>query len=463
MNIPQELMAIMQCAKPHKMILVGGSTRDFILGKASSGDFDIECYGLGAEDLQSLLSRFGKVIEVGKSFGVFKLFTQERSYDFSLPRKERKIGKGHRAFAVELDSSFTFQEAAARRDFTINAIGYNPMTEEWHDPFGGREAIQKKQLKHICDTFGEDSLRVLRAMQFAGRFEFDIAPETLAVCRTLEIGELSKERLFEEFKKLFLQARKPSYGLQYAPELGILEHFSELGALIDTPQEPQWHPEGDVWIHTLMVVDEAARLRDGNAKQDLQLMFSALCHDFGKPLTTVFKDGRWRSPAHDVKGMQPTETFLRKLTDEKELIENVKIYVKEHLQPALLYQQRHVIKDSAIRRLSLRVDIPNLLRLAQADHFGRTTIDAMYRSFPARDWLQKKLDMLSVPKKGLTPMLSGKHLIALGMNPGPDMGTLIKESFQLQLEGHFSSLESVLEWATHQLKTDYETQNHCIQ
>ncbi len=462
MDIPQELMAIMQSAKPHKMILVGGSTRDFILGRSSSGDFDIECYGIDAERLQTLLGRFGQVIEVGKSFGVFKLFTQEREYDFSLPRKERKLGRGHRAFEVELNSSFTFEEAAARRDFTINAIGYDPTKEEWHDPFDGRTAIQKKQLKHISDAFGEDPLRVLRAMQFAGRFEFRIDSETLAVCRNLEIAELSKERLFEEFKKLFLLARKPSLGLQYANELGILEHFDELGALIGTPQDPQWHPEGDVWIHTLMVIDEAARLRDGNPKQDLQLMFSALCHDFGKPVTTVFKDGRWRSPAHDVLGMKPTELFLRKLTDEKELIENVKIFVKEHLQPAMLYQQRHVIKDSAIRRLSLRVDIPNLLRLAQADHFGRTTIDAMYRSFPAGDWLRRQFKTLSVPKKGFTPMLLGRHLIALGMAPGPAMGALIRESFQLQLEGHFPSLDSVLEWASHKLKTENGTENHCL-
>ena len=214
-----------------------------------------------------------------------------------------------------------------------------------------------------------------------------MAPETLELCQTLDLNELSRERLLGEFNKLLLGAERPSIGLAILRETKALRFFPELEALIDVPQDPTWHPEGCVWTHTLMVVDEAAKLRVGEEKNDLVLMFGALCHDFGKPETTIWKDGHWRSPAHDVLGMKPTEKFLRRLTDEASLIEKVTVLVREHLRPTMLYNDREKVTPGAIRRLALRVSIPELLLVAEADHFGRTTDDALRREFPAKQCL----------------------------------------------------------------------------
>lgn len=436
-----------------KAILVGGSIRDHLLGNPDYKDLDIEVYGLSPSDLEGILSRFGRIAAVGKAFGVFKLSLNGREFDFSLPRTENKTGKGHKGFVVTPDPQMTFEDAASRRDFTINAIGYDIQTEKILDPFNGLQNLQQKIIKHIGPAFSEDPLRVLRAIQFAGRFEFKIAAETQELCRSLDLSELPKERIFEEFRKLLLKSTCPSLGLEAAREIGILQYFPELEALIDVPQDAEWHPEGDVWIHTLMVLDEAAKLREGrDEKADLCLMFGALCHDFGKPLTTEFKDGRWRSPAHDAQGVLPTESFLRRMTNDAALIELVKVYVKEHLKPAMLYNARDKVSDGAIRRLATKVAISDLLRVAQADHFGRTTPDAIAREFPAGQWLLERAHALQVRQQAPSPILKGRHLLELGMKPGPRMGKLIKQSFELQLDGELTTLEEMVQWASKQLK-----------
>ena len=237
------------------------------------------------------------------------------------------------------------------------------------DPHQGQEDLKKGILRHVGPAFAEDPLRVLRGAQFAARLNFELAPKTLKLCQTLDLNELSRERLLGEFKKLLLRAERPSIGLEILRQTKALRFFPELETLIDVPQDPTWHPEGCVWTHTLMVVDEAAKLRVGEEKADLILMFGALCHDFGKPETTIWKDGHWRSPAHDVLGMKPTEKFLRRLTDEAYLIEKVTVLVREHLRPSMLYNDREKVTPGAIRRLALRVSIQELLLVAEADHF----------------------------------------------------------------------------------------------
>lgn len=435
-----------------RAILVGGSVRDHFLQQPLSNDYDLEVYHLPPVQLETILKHFGKVSTVGKQFGVFKLSTPQQNYDFSLPRAENKIGVGHQGFHVHFDPDMNFEKATARRDFTINAMGYDVLTKEILDPFHGLDDLKLKILRHIGPAFREDPLRVLRAMQFSARFEFKIAPETIKICRSFNLSELPKERLYEEFKKLFLKAQNPSIGLRALHDLDMLKFFPELNALRGVPQDPQWHPEGDVWIHTLMVVDEAARLRQNEEKADIRLMFGALCHDFGKPLTTRFQNGRWRSPDHDVKGMAPTESFLRRLSNEQSLIRLVQTYVKEHLKPAMLYQARHQVSDGAIRRLAMRVSIPDLLRIATADHFGRTTAEALAREFPAREWLLKRAENLNVKRQVPQPILKGRHLLKLGMAPGPLMGQLIQESFELQLEGRLNHLDETITWAQERLK-----------
>ncbi len=443
-----------------KALLIGGSVRDFLLQDPIPQDLDIEVYHLSPSRLESVLTTFGHVAAVGKHFGIFKLSTSRNEYDFSLPRTENKSGPGHKGFMIDVDPNMNFASAAARRDFTINAMGYDILTGKIYDSFQGRLDLQQGTLRHIGPAFTEDPLRVLRAMQFAARFELKIAPETLKICQNLDLQELPKERLFEEFKKLFLKAKFPSIGLKAALDLGVLKFFPELRALIGVPQDPVWHPEGDVWTHTLMVMDESAKLRQNDEKKDIRLMFGALCHDFGKPATTVFKEGHWRSPAHDVKGLEPTESFLRRLSDEQILIESVKIYVREHLKPALLYQARTRVTDGAIRRLAMRVPIPELIRVATADHFGRTTQEALARVFPARDWLLERAEALDVKDNAPHPILKGRHLLKLGMTPGPLVGQLIRESFELQLDGKLNQLQDAIRWAETRLKTAADFQEH---
>ena len=434
-------------------ILVGGSIRDYLLGQLLPKDLDLEVYRLEADELERVLSQFGKVLRVGKSFGVLKLITQHAEYDVSLPRRESKTGKGHKGFLVNADPQMTFEEAATRRDFTINSIGFDIIQKLWLDPHQGQEDLKKGILRHVGPAFAEDPLRVLRGAQFAARLNFELAPKTLKLCQTLDLNELSRERLLGEFKKLLLRAERPSIGLEILRQTKALRFFPELETLIDVPQDPTWHPEGCVWTHTLMVVDEAAKLRVGEEKADLILMFGALCHDFGKPETTIWKDGHWRSPAHDVSGMKPTEKFLRRLTDEAYLIEKVTVLVREHLRPSMLYNDREKVTPGAIRRLALRVSIQELLLVAEADHFGRTTEDALRREFPAKQWLLDQASKLDVRDEKPKPFLKGRHLLQLGMRPGPQMGKVLAEAFALQLDGAIINLEEAKTWADQRLNS----------
>jgi len=428
--------------------LVGGWVRDFLLD-IPCHDYDLEVYGLDMERLFNILMRHAKPNLVGKAFGVITMRIEGMNFDFAFPRTENKTGPGHKGFAVTADPTLTFAAASARRDFTINAMGIQIPAMELIDPHGGHRDLRAKLLRHVSAAFSEDPLRVLRAVQFAARFELDIAPETQELCRRLPLAELPMERIFGEFKKLLLKAVRPSLGLEWMRKLGLLSYFPELGDLIGVQQEPEWHPEGDVWIHNNMVIDEAAKLRRDEYGEfgNLALMLGALCHDFGKPAATVFSEGRWRSPAHDVRGEAPTRSFLDRLTRETALVEEVVVFVREHLKPALLYKARAEVKPSAIRRLALRVDIEKLVRVARADHFGRTTPDALARQFPAGEWLLEQSRLLNVLDEKPKPYLTGKFLLTLGMKPGPEIGKLIAESFELQLEGDLADMESAQEWA----------------
>jgi tRNA nucleotidyltransferase (CCA-adding enzyme) len=428
--------------------LVGGWVRDLLLDLPCH-DYDLEVYGLDMERLFNILVRHAKPNLVGKSFGVITMRVEGMNFDFAFPRTENKTGPGHKGFAVTSDPSLTFAAASARRDFTVNSMGIKIPEMELADPHGGFRDLKARVLRHVSPAFSEDPLRVLRAVQFAARFELDIAPETQELCRTLPLAELPMERIFGEFRKLLLKAKRPSLGFEWMRKLGLLAYFPELEALIGVPQEPEWHPEGDVWIHNNMVIDEAAKLRRDEYGEfdNLALMLGALCHDFGKPAATVFADGKWRSPAHDVRGEAPTRSFLDRLTRETALVEQVVVFVREHLKPALLYKARADVKPSAIRRLALRVDIEKLVRVARADHFGRTTPDALAREFPAGEWLLEQSRLLNVLDEKPKPFLTGKFLLSLGMKPGPGMGKLIAESFELQLEGELADLEAAQAWA----------------
>ncbi|MFC1752425.1 CCA tRNA nucleotidyltransferase [Thermoproteota archaeon] len=431
--------------------LVGGCVRDAILGLPIK-DFDIEVYCMhGFDELTKILSKKGKVVEVGKAFGILKLCTPEHDYDFSLPRTDVKTGKGYKGFAVTCNPNLEFSEAACRRDFTMNSIGYNLITNEFIDPYNGKKDIENKTIRHINAAFSEDPLRVYRAMQFAGRFEFKIASETISLCQTVDVTELPKERIFEEFRKLFLLSRAPSKGLIYLDDLGISKTLPELHALLNVPQDPEFHPEGDLWTHTLLAVDAMAQLKTGNDEKDLIMMLAALCHDFGKATTTAFKKGHWRSYGHQKEGILPARSFLKSITNEKNLIDQVLILIEHHMAPGLLFREHkdHEISNSAIRRLACKVNIEDLICLAKADYLSRFVKEnknIRNIPFPAGEWLLERAQHLDVKDKKPMPLLKGRHLLELGFKPGEDMGKILEKAFDLQLEGRLTSLDQALDW-----------------
>ena len=284
---------------------------DQLLGRPSK-DLDIEVFGVPAPALHALLEGFGRVDVVGESFRVYKI----ADIDVSLPRRESKAGRGHKGFVIEGDPDLSVEQAARRRDFTINAISRDPLTGALVDPFDGVRDLHGRILRAVdARTFADDSLRVMRALQFAARFELTVDEETKALCRSLPLDDLPSERVWGEMEKLLLQAARPSIGLALALDLGVIDRlFPELRALVGCPQEYDWHPEGDVWVHTLMVVDEARqRLEDLDRGRAAAVMLGALCHDLGKPPTTALVDGRIRSMGHEEAGVAPATALLDRL------------------------------------------------------------------------------------------------------------------------------------------------------
>src|SRR5258706_12943012 len=291
-----------------RALVVGSWVRDRLMDNPSK-DIDVEVFGVDGGRLKEILGAFGSVNTVGESFTVYKV----AGLDVSLPRRESKTGRGHRGFTVSGDPALPLREASRRRDFTINAIAWDPLTGEYEDPFDGRGDLERRRLRAVDPaTFGDDSLRVLRGIQFAARFEFAVDAGTRTLCRTIPVDDLPAERVWGEVEKLLLRAQKPSIGFALALDLGVVERlFPELDTLVGCPQEPEWHPEGDVWVHTLLVIDEARkRIDDLDYPRQVAVMLGAVCHDLGKPATTAFLDGRIRSLDHEEAGVAPSTSLL---------------------------------------------------------------------------------------------------------------------------------------------------------
>ena len=460
MKLPKIIQTIStQLAKQNaKAIVVGGSVRDHFL-QLPIKDYDVEVYGLDSlEELVAILEAYGSVNLVGKSFGVLKFTYEGEEYDFSFPRRESKVGSGHRGFDVEVDGHLEFNEAARRRDFTINALGYDVQEEVFIDPFGGMDDIEAKRLRHIDDdTFMEDPLRVYRVVQFASRFGFVLVEGTLALCKKMVsegmLEELPKERVYSEWKKLLLKSAKPSVGFELMRELGILErYFPELHALIGIPQSPKWHPEGDVWIHTMMTLDAMAReLKIKNEKlemkesQKLMFLFAILCHDLGKAThTTIEEDGTIRSIGHEYAGIEPTKKLMYRLTDEHDFIESILPLVEHHLKPSQFY--RNGAKAAAIRRLATKVNIEELVVVAKADFLGRTTEESLAGVYHAGEWLLEKSRGLDVVNKPLDCLLQGRDLIALGFKPSAQFKEILDAVYREQIEGRIATREEAMQF-----------------
>jgi tRNA nucleotidyltransferase (CCA-adding enzyme) len=441
LDLARELAIVVRDAGGRALI-VGGWVRDRLLGRESI-NIDLEVFGIPVDRLRELLERFGRVEAVGESFQVYKL----GAVDVSLPRRDSKAGRGHRGFIVTGDPDMTIEEAARRRDFTVNAVSWDPITDEYFDPFDGRGDLRRRVLRMVDpQTFPDDSLRVLRAVQFAARFDFTLDDRTREICRTIPLDDLPAERVWAEFEKLVL-APRPSIGFALAMDLGIVDRlFPELKALAGCAQEPEWHPEGDVWVHTLQVIDQArSRIDDLPRPQQIAVMLGAVCHDFGKPATTAFIDGRIRSMDHEEQGVPPTLSFLDRLNvhsiDGYDVRKQVAGIVAHHLKPGSWFKVRTEVGDGAFRRLAQKVDLELLARVAKADCEGRKPGEF---DCSAMDWFLERARALGVEHRPPAPILLGRHLLALGMQPGPRVGEILKAVYEQQLDGAVTTLDEAI-------------------
>jgi tRNA nucleotidyltransferase (CCA-adding enzyme) len=433
-----------------RALLVGGCVRDALMG-AQPKDWDLEVYNLDVARVREILDQFGPVNVVGEAFTVYKLGNH---LDVSIPRRERKSGRGHKGFVIEGDPFMSVAEATLRRDFTINAILQDPLTGELIDPFNGGRDIEQRVLRAVSkDTFAEDSLRVLRAAQFAARFEFEIDPDTIELCRTIDLSDLPAERIWGEIEKLLLRASRPSIGLEWLRRLGAIEKlFPEIQSLIGVPQDPVWHPEGDVFVHTQLAVDRARELiEDLPYPRQVTVMLAALAHDFGKPATTEFLEGRWRSRGHEEAGVLPTESFLRRINvhtiDGYNVRAQVIALVREHLKPGEFYKKRDEVGEGAFRRLARRCEPDLLYRVAKADSTGRNAEWVPREKWfgsDAQEWFIERSRELEVERRPPDPLLLGRHLLELGVEPGPRMGEITRAVYEMQLDGRVRNLDEAI-------------------
>ena len=445
-----------------KPLIVGGSVRDAILAKGerhTPKDVDIEVYGLSVEALIKALRPIGKVGDVGKAFNVIKLIVEKEDFDISLPRVDTKVGEGHRGFKVEADHSLSEATAFGRRDFTVNALGWDPKTHELVDPYGGSADLEAKVLRHTTQAFSEDPLRVMRAIQFAGRFGFTIAPETIIECRSLieSYLELPTERIWTEWEKVAVKAPHPSKSLQALFDTGWEKHFPELTAIRGVIQGEDWHPEGSVDIHTAMAADKAAMIaeRENLSDEDrLTLFFAAVTHDFGKATHTVVSlEGKVSSQGHAEAGEEPAKKFLQSIGAPQSLQHKVAILVKEHMAHVGIQGEPSAM---AVRRLIRRLDangngvtLEAWAHLVEADTSGRGKV----KDNPALLWLKKASELGE--SKPVKSIIRGEDLSARGMPPGVKYKGILAAAVSAQDDGLFSNRQEADSWLDQYLKDNF--------
>jgi len=434
--------------------LVGGCVRDALLGNEPS-DFDVEVYGLEIEAIVEALRKTGRTDLVGKSFAVIKLWTQGTEYDFTVPRTECKSGTGHRGFEVQADPNLEPEVALKRRDFTINAIQYDPNKGVVIDYFGGREDLEKGVLRHIGKAFSEDPLRALRAIQFAGRFGLSLDPITAQLCRDMkrEYSSLAIERVWGEWQKWACQSIAPSKGLVALKESGWISFFSELNILLRLPQEPEWHPEGDVFTHTLHCIDALASHPDWSgfdSETKTTLMFATMCHDLGKARRTryvEFKGAlRWTSPGHDQESGWLSESLMTRFGAPNKLKEKIRaLVVNHHFLSSIVDAQP---SDASLKRLSKRIHpatTNELYYVMWADHNGRPPL-LSEKQEKRLNYFNTRIRELAVEDAAPNAILQGRHLIKKGLKPGPRFKSILSKAYEAQLQGAFDDLDGALDW-----------------
>ncbi len=464
MRLPADLHRVLEAVRTAgSPRLVGGCVRDWLAG-LEPNDFDVEVGGLTFDRLQALLAPFGATDIVGRSFGVIKLRLASGDYDFSLPRRESKTGAGHRGFAITPEPSLTEAEAAARRDFTVNAIAYDPFTGRVIDPLNGVADLKARVLRHTGPAFAEDPLRVLRAFQFAARFDFTVAPETIALCRAMvpTYAELPVERIWGEWDKWAVKSTRPSRGLGVLKETGWLGHFPELAALDGCPQEPEWHPEGDVYVHTGHCLDALVSNPDWQAAPAAKrrlLTFAVLTHDFGKPATTarIERRGvlRWTSLGHEAAGLEPARQFLTRIGATADLADHVGPLVQNH--HAHHHGRDGIFTDTQVRRLAKRLapaTIDDICTVMIADSRGRPPLHSP-DTLAYIERLRKRAHDLALQHSSPRPLILGRHLVKRGITPGPTFRTILDAAFEAQLDGVFTDEAAGEAWLQNHLRYRY--------
>ncbi len=433
---------------------VGGMVRDRLAGLPGTPDADIEVHGIAPERLKEILERFGGAVAVGESFGIYTI--RGGGIDVAMPRTEKATGRGHRDFETYVDPFLGVKKAAERRDFTVNSMMEDILTGEIIDSFGGRADLEAKILRHVSDrSFPEDPLRVLRGAQFCARFGLTPAPETVELCRTIDVGTLPAERVAGELKK-GLFSGKPSVFFDFLKETGHLSLlFPEVAALDGLPQDPLFHPEGDVFVHTMKVLDEAAALRE-RARQPWPFMLSALFHDLGKATTTSRgDDGRIHSYGHEKAGSELAETAVRRITNEKNVIKYVKNAVLMHMMPNTLALQNSSVKATN-RMFDRSVEPFDLILLGLADSRG---IDHGRPYIEAEGYLLERFEIYE--RTMAAPHVTGEDLIAAGIKPGPVFREALGYAHKLRLAGipRDNALTQTLRYAKKAAKEGQQRKN----
>jgi len=450
-----------------KSLIVGGSVRDAILG-IEPKDIDIEVYGISYEKLKEVLQIYGSVNLVGKAFGVIKFnpvnVDNGTDYDFSIPRKENKVGVKHQDFEITFDENMTIEQAAARRDFTFNSIAYDPLTFEVYDYYGGLYDIDNKIMRHTSDKFSEDVLRILRGMQFQARFGFELHPDTAAIMREMvrsgEIEKLPKERVFEEWMKWAEKGTKHDLIFNFLRESSLINCYRELEALKETIQDHIYHPEGDVEIHTslcLAHMDKVIERENIVGKEKVILVMSILLHDIAKPYVTEekFKRGRMviTSEGHEELGGDMCLVILPELGFHEELVTPISRLVENHLAGVNIASiKKESSRHKSVKKLSRKLfpaTIKQLLYVMESDTNGRGGSEHVV-PIGAKELLEVA-EEIHVVEKQYEYMLMGRHLIEAGLKPSEKFGTILKASYEAQENGEFSDVEGAKEWLKNNL------------
>ena len=449
MNIEATLHAIRPLAEAiaeagGSALLVGGAVRDLHLGRTPA-DLDLEVYRLESERVAAALGRVGRVERIGRSFSILRLWRRDAPVvDVALPQRRRLADDGQ--LVAEADPAMTPEESLARRDFSWNAMALTP-DGALLDPYGGLADIAARVIRHVGPLFADDPLRVLRAVQFAARFDMALAPETAALCAELlpRAAELPPERVWGEWQKWALLGERPSAGLAALRASGWLAHYPELAALVGCPQRAIWHPEGDVWVHTGLVCDMAAHIA---AREHLDergrvaLVFAALCHDLGKPLTTVVDpNGEHRSPGHAAAGIAPSMALLRQIAAPEWLADRVAPLVREHMVHIRLEPN-----PRNVRRLAVRLAPATVVAwswLVESDHSGRPPLPPGNPALP----IVTLAALVGAADGKPAPLVLGRHLLAHGWGEGPELGAALRQIYQAQIDGAFDDEEQGVAWA----------------